>query len=1221
MRSGLVVSVLILSSTVSSAALVNRWSFAGASGAITNGTVFADSVNGASALVQGLGASGNGVSITLPGNTTGDVGQSAISAYVDLPNGLVSSKANLTIEIWATPLSFQTWQRLIDFGNMDIAGLGGGAAGEVTGNGTIAPGGTSSSDNLMLALSRGASLGEQRLEGRLDGGTSIVGDTDLPTVAGTQYHYVLVFDDQAGTFGAAGGQLRWYRDGAFVSSVDLGFHLAALNDVNNWLGRSQWSGDSNANVALSEVRIYDEALSEQQILASYAAGPDANFGEPTALQDTYSMHRGQKALIPVLANDSGAIDPGTVTVVQPPVHGTATAQTSGRVLYAHTGGADSSDTFTYKVAGPGGTSEPATVTVLFADTLRLTNNTLNVPANPPPTAIQLQTAFTGFSQPLCIATPPGETNRIFVCQKGGLLRVVPNLAAGPASSSVFFNLPALLSSRGEAISTGSEQGLLGLAFHPGYATNGFFYLFYSVTRSGSTYERLSRFSVQTANTNAADTTSELVLIEQFDQAGNHNGGDLHFGPDGYLYVALGDEGGGNDQYNNSQKINGDFFSGLLRIDVDKKPGSLDPNTHAAVIRDAGVARYAIPSDNPFVGATRFNGISLNPSSVRTEFWAVGLRNPWRFSFDEANGDLWVGDVGQDRYEEVDLVTKGGNYGWAYREGKHAGPKSPTAGFTSIDPIYEYNHGSGALQGNSITGGRIYRGTRISSLVGAYVFADYVSGNIWSLRRTNTTVSVVRITGEGGIVGFGEDPSNGDLLLADIDGGRILRLVSSTPAGSFPATLSDTGLFADLADLSPNPGLLPYEPNLAFWSDHAIKRRWFIVPDATNTLTWSRNEPWTYPAGMVWVKHFDLEMDRGNPATKKRIETRLIVKNASGAYGVSYLWNATGTEATLAPDEGVDFALNVTNAGIVAEQNWHVPSRAECLVCHKPQAGYSLSFNTRQLNRTNVVHGFAGNQLDLLRAAGYLANQPDPVNTLPRHHPPIDDSVSLEARVRSYLAVNCAYCHQAGGTAPTAWDGRPELTLDATGLVNGSANNNGGDPANKLIVPGDVLHSIVYHRAGATNGFTRMPPLATSEVDAANLALLARWITDSLPARQSFAQWQTSTFGSSENPDAAAGEDPDHDLQTNQEEFLTGTNPKLATSRFAPSLGLTGGIVSLAFDLPTNRSFQIEVSTNLTAWTVWNAPGNDGSPGPGGEESVTGAAVGDQEYFRVRLWDN
>ena len=321
---------------------------------------------------------------------------------------------------------------------------------------------------------------------------------------------------------------------------------------------------------------------------------------------------------------------------------------------------------------------------------RIPNTTINVPAAPPPLTTQLNVAFTGLSSPVCLASPPGDTQRLFICQKGGLLRLVQNVTAATPVISTFLNLPALLTSRGEVISTSSEQGLLGLAFHPGYADNRYFYLFYSVSKSGAVYERVSRFTTQSGNPNLADTGSELILIEQLDQATNHNGGDLHFGPDGYLYISLGDEGGQNDQNNNSQTITKDFFSAIARIDVDKKPGNLAPNVHAAVMTDGGVARYSIPADNPFVGATTFNGIAVNPANVRTEFWAVGLRNPWRMSFDPATGELWVGDVGQNIYEEVDVIAKGGNYGWAFREGAHNGAKSASAP-ADFDTTYHSRH--------------------------------------------------------------------------------------------------------------------------------------------------------------------------------------------------------------------------------------------------------------------------------------------------------------------------------------------------------------------------------------------------------------------------------------------------------------------------------------------------------------------------------------------------
>ncbi len=175
--------------------------------------------------------------------------------------------------------------------------------------------------------------------------------------------------------------------------------------------------------------------------------------------------------------------------------------------------------------------------------------------------------------------------------------------------------------------------------------------------------------------NQADASSEVILIDQYDQDDTHNGGDLHFGPDGYLYVSLGDEGCCNDIHNNSQRIDKDFFSAILRLDVDKRPTSLPANPHPSNTNNpSGAINYAIPPDNPFVGATDFNEQPVEPANVRTEFYAVGFRNPWRFSIDPVTGLIYCGDVGESSVEEIDIVRKGGNYGWAYLEGSAEGPK-------------------------------------------------------------------------------------------------------------------------------------------------------------------------------------------------------------------------------------------------------------------------------------------------------------------------------------------------------------------------------------------------------------------------------------------------------------------------------------------------------------------------------------------------------------------
>jgi glucose/arabinose dehydrogenase len=1235
-RPTLVLLAAFAGSAPSGAALLNRWSFTRPAGAVASGTAFADTISGASAVVRGQGASASGAAITLPGTTTGNQAPSAVSAYIDLPNGLVSTKTHLTVELWATPLSYQAFGRLFEFGRVNVAGDGLGSAGEITGLATTAPGTTQASDAITLSLNRnGNTLSQQRFEGKLDGNGNTADpaglfrqvDTNLATTAGTRYHYALVFEAGVGAFAAVGGRLSWYRDGALAATTDVGFRLNQIEDVNNWLGRSLWSADRMAHASFDEVRVYNHALTPTEIAASRTAGPDAVFSPPSAVADAVTIHPGQKARVAVLANDTGLVTASTVAIAQAPSVGTATPDAAGRILYAHPGGDTGPVSFTYTVAGPGGTSTPATVTVTPSNQLRIPVAPLNVPAAPPATAYQLVNALPGltFTQPLAMVSPPADSRRLFVVEKTGAIKLVPDTTASAPTQSVFLNLATVLAARSETLSTASEQGLLGLAFHPAYATNRQFYVFYSVTKTdGLVYERVSRFLAQTANPSLADNTSELILIEQRDEASNHNGGGLAFGPDGYLYISLGDEGGQNDQYNNSQRIDRDFFSAIARIDVDKKAGSLAPNAHAAVPRDAGVARYAVPPDNPYVGATSFNGLAVTPSAVRTEFWAVGLRNPWRFSFDSANGDLWCADVGQNLYERIDVITRGGNYGWAFREGANAGPKSASApaGFAALNPLYEYVHGSGTFQGNSVSGGFVYRGSRIPALTGAYVFGDYVSGHIWILRRNGAAApTVARIAGEGGVVAFAPDPANGDVLLADIDGSRILRLVVGDIADSYPATLSATGLFADVTDLSPAPGLLPYTPNLPFWSDHALKRRWFALPDSTGRFNWSGEDTWGAPAGTVWVKHFDLELTRGQPATKRRLETRLLVRNATGAYGVSYRWNEAQTEAVLVPAEGVSFPVSIVENGIPRIQTWQIPGRAACLVCHTPQAGHALSFNTRQLNRVDVIHGFVGNQIELLHQAGYFHETPPPTNTLPRHVHVDDTAHPIDARVRSYLAVNCAYCHKAGGTAPSAWDGRVALSLAATGLINGAANNNNGDPQNRLVVPGDALHSVVLQRVAASNGFTRMPPLGSTEIDASAVSLLTAWIVQSLPDRESFADWRFALFGSETWVAGAPEADPDGDGATNWAEYLAGTAPLDGTSLLIPRIDHAAGRVTVGFDVPENRTFHVETSTDLAIWTRWDVPGNSGMAVRAGLVELNGPLQGNRRFFRLVLGEN
>lgn len=1052
---------------------------------------------------------------------------------------------------------------------------------------------------------------------------------------------------------------------------------------------------------------------------------------------------------------------------------------------------------------------------------------MNFPASPPSSVIGIENAFPGvsFSSPLCLRSPDGDTRRLFVCEKTGDLELIPDVTSPNPVKTLFLNLDQIVNSRGETFLTSSEQGLLGVAFHPDYANNGDFFVVYNVRSGGRSYQRLSRWNDPNRNDTVADPNSEEILIEMLNGAGNHNGGDLHFGPDGYLYMSWGDEGGANDQLNNGQYLDKDFWAGVIRIDVDLEPedytasdgtGSDDdgirPNSHPAVKLVGGNPLYEIPADNPWVGEDRFNGVSVNPNQTRTEFYAVGLRNPWRMSFD--GDDLWIADVGQNAREEITLAPAGSNHGWAWYEGNRPGAKfnntingASRNSLVHTTPIYEYSHGSGEFQGRSVTGGFVYRGENVPQLTGKYIFADYVSGNIWSLERPDGGGDpiVERIAGEGGIAGFGPDPSNGDVLIADLNNNVIRRIVARDVDNGFPTTLSATGIFSDLNQLTPNPGVVPYDINLPFWSDHALKQRWFAIKNTTDLIEYKENDPWTFPNGMVWVKHFDLELERGNPATRKRIETRVIVRNQTGetssetllpegssgrylvpsdssvqatwmtagfddsgwtsaeagigydlnttylpqfgsggnlgnslfsvntsvyfrmpftvtgasdlsdltlrmkyddgfvaylngirvasanapatptwqssatsnhadssavvfsdfpidasllvegvnvlaiqglndsitssdmlispelvgeritngidgVYGVSYRWNETGTEATLVRSAGEKIDLSITTPQGVRNQTWEIPSRASCITCHTRKAGWALSFNTRQLNHPGSIEGTSGNFLELLSSSGYLDRDPGDAASLPRHLELTDSQYSLEARVRSYLDVNCAYCHQEDGIEPQSWFGKSELTMHQTGLINGLVSGGINHPNDRLVVPGSPIRSVLLSRTAGTNGYSRMPPLATNEIDEVAIQLMTDWINQEATTEVNYSAWRLARFGSAVTPHGAPDIDADGDGVSNEMEYLALTDPLDGTSFPELTLSMMGAGPVVSFPPLPNRSVLIERSADLQNWVPWEASGNDGIPRNPSVVSpmLTAPSNGLQEFFRLRI---
>ncbi len=367
--------------------------------------------------------------------------------------------------------------------------------------------------------------------------------------------------------------------------------------------------------------------------------------------------------------------------------------------------------------------------------------------------VSLEPVVSGLEQPTSVVSAADGSGRLFITQKTGLARVI---AGGEVLNTPFLDLTG-------AVSTSSEQGLLGLAFHPNYAENGRFFVNYT-RRDGTTV--ISEFAVSD-DPNVADPASERVLLTISQPYPNHNGGNLVFGPDGFLYIGTGDGGAGGDPENNAQDKSA-LLGKMLRIDVDNA---------------ADGEPYGIPESNPFVGT----------DGAAPEVWAYGLRNPWRFSFDRETGDLWIADVGQNRIEEVNrqpaASTGGENYGWNLTEGSSCfDPADPLAVPETCDktgltlPVLEYSYN----QGRSIIGGYVYRGERVPELDGRYVYGDFVSQTIWSAavagEGAGTAYSSTPLLESGfNVVAFGEDEA-GELYVADY-GGTLYRFAPAAQAGN------------------------------------------------------------------------------------------------------------------------------------------------------------------------------------------------------------------------------------------------------------------------------------------------------------------------------------------------------------------------------------------------------------------------------------------------------
>jgi uncharacterized repeat protein (TIGR03806 family) len=741
------------------------------------------------------------------------------------------------------------------------------------------------------------------------------------------------------------------------------------------------------------------------------------------------------------------------------------------------------------------------------------------PSNAPNVSASWTTeiAFTNLTidQPMFLMPYPG-TNRLVVVRKPGQIVLFENRkSVSNAEVQVFLDIQP-------RVYINSDSGMTGIAFHPefgqpGSTNRGYVYVTYKWRPPGTgnseyAYWRLSRFTVPDGQM-AATTNSEVVMIQQLDRQMWHDAGSLFFGQDGFLYFSVGDEGGSNDQYNDTQHMDDRLFSGVFRIDVNQNPTTShpirrQPTRHVdtpATWPDPFTTNYFIPDSNPFVNT---NGSTLE------EFMALGLRQPYRISQDPVTGWIWIGESGQSAREEIDILEPGANYQWAYREGTVAGPKAPPATIlgTEKGPIWDY----GRSYGGCIIGGYVYRGTEHApQLMGKYIFADNVSARITSVAYDGTNVVAEHIASMpsgsvyGGTSSCGLD-ANGEiyfLKFGDVGGGRIYKLAKSLNViPDPPALLSQIGAFSNLTTLTPIQGVLPYTVNSPLWSDNADKGRWLAVPNngthntAAERITFSPSNEWSFPAGTVFIKHFELPVDDANPAVTKRLETRfLVMESGGGAYGLTYKWRADGTDADLLTN-GLNTDYIVTNVNASTRtQTWQFPSRLDCMNCHNANAKSVLGLKTHQLNG-NLLYPGTGVTDNQLRALGHLGLFTAPfdeaaIATYPKAQGLTNTVVSLETRARSYIDANCAHCHRPGGVR-AHFDARFTTPLDAQGIIYGALDSYINGPEDRVIRPGDVPHSLMHYRPNLV-GPLQMPPLAKNVVDTNYIQVVAAWI-NSLP---------------------------------------------------------------------------------------------------------------------------
>ncbi len=696
-----------------------------------------------------------------------------------------------------------------------------------------------------------------------------------------------------------------------------------------------------------------------------------------------------------------------------------------------------------------------------------------------------------------------------------------------------------------------ETTIYNATFHPKFAENGFLYIGSTglastgfVPESAERFKEFQEKSVRITRyrmdpqTFDFDPKSATIILEW--ESNGHSGADTVFGNDGMLYVTSGDGTSDSDLIQTGQGLD-HLLSKLMRIDVDHPdPGKM----------------YSVPKDNPFVGL----------KDARPETWAYGFRNPWRVTCDRTTGDIWVGNNGQDLWEQVYRVERGANYGWSVMEGSHVFYAERKPGPTPfVKPTVEHSHS----ESRSLTGGVVYHGEKLPELRGAYIYGDHSTGKVWAVKHDGKQVTYHRelVDTTFHITHFCLD-SHGELLVLDHQGedkgnmyyfepspdtnlkSEISNLKSETSEfqSDFPRRLSDSGLFASVKEHTMQPGLIPYSVNAPLWSDGAHKARWLAIPHDLDRkdppIDMTVNRGWNVPDETVLVKSFALDLEAGQPESRRWIETRFLHKRQGEWFGYSYEWNEDQTDGVLVENAGKDRAFTIRDAaapGGSRQQTWRYPSRTECMVCHSRAANFVLGLSTLQFNRDHDYGGVVDSQLrvlehlGLVKLAGWhgehtaairrelqekgladkeldeavkertstrdqrggpktemLAMSPE---SFPKLADPYDRKANLTARARSYLHANCAICHVDAGGGNAQMQLEYFTPLSKAKLIDETPLHHKFDvPDPRLIAPGHPDRSVLLtrlSRRGAGTG--QMPQLGTSLVDHEAVELFREWI--------------------------------------------------------------------------------------------------------------------------------